>query len=502
MNEAIHSGLAPYGPPSTVSIVRDEGVRDYPESPPFNPPEVYPEYPFESPTDEHNKVYSLVREALIQLGLDQGNIGTPEWNPFRGIVIPGTTVLIKPNLVNHRHEKGLAASSVVVHGSVIRPVIDYVHIALQGRGRIIVADTPLEKTDFDTLCRENGLAETVAYVATQSSIPTELIDLRAYRTFVHSGGRFSRVPISGDAVAALTVELGRDSALVDLDGENTNYHTLSDHSVDHYEPRTAQEGAPNRYHNTNTHQYRVAKQVLSADTVISVAKLKTHKKAGVTLNLKNMIGIVQGKEFIPHHRPGSSPIGDAFPSFPPRRYVVQRRFRQMVARFLALHLAVRSGVRFVVRNVMKLHLLSGEQPVEWGEWYGNDTIWRTILDVNSILLYADKTGTMQNMRQRRYFCLVDGVVGMGGEGPMAGEVVTPGIILAGSEPVATDAVAAGLMGFDVNRIKTISKAGEQRGHVLGTCDRKRITVLAKDESLRDLNLHFKPPLSWAGHLKV
>jgi len=485
-----------------VSIIRDEKVNDYPKNPPFNPPTIYPEYPFDSPVDEENTVYPLIREALLQMGLDQQNIGTPDWNPFREIVMPGTTVLIKPNLGNHRHGKGLSISNVIVHGSVIRPILDYVSIALEGSGKIIVADTPMEKTDFVKLCDMNGLNETTEYLRRISKIPVDLVDLRGHRILGRNEGSSPMTPLSGDELGFQTIDLAQDSELTDLDGDNTNYFAPYDDSVDHHNPYTTGRGAPNNYHNKNVHQYEIAGPVLSADSVISVAKMKTHKRAGVTLNLKNMIGIVHGKDLLPHYRHGSPPRGDAFPYFPPKSYVFKRKFRQKLASCVPKNAAFYSGVKYIARQLMKVHSLPEEEYVEWGSWYGNDTLWRTILDVNKILLYADKDGILQDTRQRGYFCFIDGVIGMSGEGPLHGEAVSAGIILAGNEPVATDAVAAVLMGFDVNKIKTISKVAELERHLLGTCNKKEIVVSTKEKTLQHLNLHFNPPRGWLGHIEI
>ncbi len=129
-------------------------------------------------------------------------------------------------------------------------------------------------------------------------------------------------------------------------------------------------------------------------------------------------------------------------------------------------------------------------------------MWRTIVDLNKLLLYTDKSGIMQDTKQRSYFCFIDGIIGMSGEGPMQGDPVSAGVILAGTEPVATDTIATGLMGFDVNKIKSISKAGELEKHALGTCDKRQITVLTKDKRLQKLNMHFNPPRGWIGHIEV
>jgi uncharacterized protein (DUF362 family) len=487
---------------SIVSITRNKDICDYPNNPPFNPPKIYPEYPFEPTINKGNTIYLLVRNALLQMELDKQNIGTKEWNPFREIVTPGTTILIKPNFVSHYHEKGLSVNSVIVHGSVIRPIVDYVYIALRGKGKIIIADTPLENADFSKICILSGLSETIEYLKKQSDIQIELLDLRASRTIFDSGGKITKEPLSGDPMGYQLVDIGQDSALAELDGENTNYYTLGDHSVNHYNPYEIKRGVPNLYHNKDIHQYSIGRTVLSADTVISVAKLKVHKKAGVTLNLKNMIGIIHGKEFIPHHRPGSPPNGDSFPLPPPKKYIIKRSLTQRVLRILSKNEQVYNSIKYIVRDLMKIpHSLEEREHIEWGDWYGNDTVWRTILDVNKILFYADGSGVMREKRQRKYFCFIDGVIGMEGDGPMGGDAVPVGVIFAGKDPVAVDTVAAKMMGFDVNKLKTIKKAGKLEKYAIGRCDKKKIKVLLEDEKLWDV-MHFRPPVGWVGYVEI
>src|SRR5262249_31680546 len=62
------------------------------------------------------------------------------------------------------------------------------------------------------------------------------------------------------------------------------------------------------------HCYSISRRALEADLMISLPKLKTHKKTGVSLNVKNMIGINTDKNYIPHFRIGSpAQGGDEFP---------------------------------------------------------------------------------------------------------------------------------------------------------------------------------------------
>ena len=88
---------------NTVSIVVENNVANYPMSPPYNPPEMFPEYPLATGTDSENNIYAMVRDLLYQLELDEENFGTASWNPFKGLVAQGDIVIIKPNLVGHDH---------------------------------------------------------------------------------------------------------------------------------------------------------------------------------------------------------------------------------------------------------------------------------------------------------------------------------------------------------------------------------------------------------------
>lgn len=57
-----------------------------------------------------------------------------------------------------------------------------------------------------------------------------------------------------------------------------------------------------------------------------------------------------------------------------------------------------------------------------------------------------------------YLTIVDGITGMEGMGPAEGMPVPMGIILAGENPVALDAVAARIMGFDPEQIRYLQYA--------------------------------------------
>ncbi len=57
--------------------------------------------------------------------------------------------------------------------------------------------------------------------------------------------------------------------------------------------------------------------------------------------------------------------------------------------------------------------------------------------------------------------IIDGIVGMEGEGPFKGDLVELGLIIAGNNVVATDACAAAVMGFDPESIEHLKLASEK-----------------------------------------
>ncbi|MCV6004648.1 DUF362 domain-containing protein, partial [Escherichia coli] len=81
-------------------------------------------------------------------------------------------------------------------------------------------------------------------------------------------------------------DLGRESLLEPITDQGQNFRVTC------YDPRLlAARHAPGR------HQYLVSRDIIEADVVINLPKLKTHKKAGLTCALKNLIGINGNKEF-------------------------------------------------------------------------------------------------------------------------------------------------------------------------------------------------------------
>ena len=182
----------------------------YPAEPPFHPDCPYPECAFPHGS-EPNPVYAAVRECLRAAGLDSERYGSPGWNPFGALINPGETVLLKPNLVKETHPRDPEGwRYVLTHGSVIRAVADYVWKALEGRGKIIVADAPHTDSSFDAIVTLLGLDKLADFYRAQG-LGLELIDLRQEEWTTRDSVIVRRSKRPGDPRGYVEFDLGEAS---------------------------------------------------------------------------------------------------------------------------------------------------------------------------------------------------------------------------------------------------------------------------------------------------
>jgi len=239
--------------------------------------------------------------------------------------------------------------------------------------------------------------------------------------------------------------------------------------------------APIPYHSSNKNIYSISNTVLDADLFINVPKLKTHKKTGVTISLKSLIGTSNRKHWLPHYQAGSPPLGDEYPEEASLR-------ERMISQLSRFPLPKGHSFIFNIPNVLERKNLITE-----GCWSGNKTLWRTILDFNSILFYADKRGVLSKRKQRNYITIVDGIIGGEGEGPLRSSPKKCGVLIGGYDPVAVDAVATSAMGLNASKINHIEMA-EQNAFYIGTSKPEQIKIVPEKHA--SLNFNFKVPQSW------
>lgn len=491
----------------TKVAVNDTGRPDYPSSGPFHPHEAFPEYAYGSPhIDSRNHVYAAVRELLHDMGLDRRGFGTPRWNPLGELVRPGQNVVIKPNMVISEHELGdIGILASVAHGSIIRPLVDYALIANEGRGWVTICDSPIKEVDFEKLTAFTGLAAVVRFHK-EMGADVRLLDIRdLHVTRNERGVMVSSRQLPGDPLGYTIVDLGNKSVLAEVSSHNQRFRSTA--AV--YENKMAET------HTDSVNLYSMPNTILAADCLIGVAKLKNHRKCGVTLSLKNMIGTTNEKRWLPHHRVGTPQHGgDICPDDAPPT----RKAREALKDKFISHAYGLWGFKYLV-PILKVanrwlvswwakRLFANQQRSDVGEgdWWGNDTIWRTAIDLNMIIRYADKTGKMQKTPQRQYLSIIDGILGGHREGPLHPTPKECGLIVGGLDPIAVDVVCSHIMGFDPDRIKLLSES-HRAPFALGTADPERIEVVSnRPRWTRWLepdfdHLAFEPSAGWKGYVE-
>jgi hypothetical protein len=140
-------------------------------------------------------------------------------------------------------------------------------------------------------------------------------------------------------------------------------------------------------------------------------------------------------------------------------------------------------------------------PIVEGSWYGNDTVWRCIKDLNTIVLFADAQGMLQEVPQRQYLCIGDGIIAGDKEGPMRQRPRLAGLIVSGLSAVAVDRVAAHVMGFDFQKIPQIREGFKNEHWTLTPFAENEIVWRSNVGAVQEINLLFEPPANWKGHIE-
>ena len=338
-----------------------------------------------------------VKEALGSALQNFFNLSTGDKNPLSGLVKPGDSVFIKPNWVASRwrascpHEDSLYC--VITHPSVIAAVVDYVAIALEGRGEIILGDNPSIDADFEELMNTTKIRTLEkkydGLLKVKDLRPLVCDDLKNY------GKKYLMVPQPGDDKGEVKINLGKESLLYGINPKN--FRGVFDEREDTIASHTG-----------DNQLYTFSKSLYDADVYISVPKLKTHQKIGVTLNLKGLVGAVTNKNQLVHWRVGYPEInGDEYPD----------------------------KISYMESKTAKV--------THRGSWPGNDTIWRMVVD-----LYLG-----MKRKDRKYFSVVDGIMGGEGQGPFCPTAKHSNSLIVGDDLLAVDCVATRYMGLNPCRIK-------------------------------------------------
>jgi uncharacterized protein (DUF362 family) len=480
-----------------IAAVQDPAV-GYPTSEDyFSPDRVWPEYRLGHVSGRPNPAYSLVRKCLADAGLDSVNFGKAAWNPLGAYISPGDRVFLMCNFVEQKigaiSDEMLFAKCT--HGSVIRAMIDYVLIALQGKGSIGFGNAPLQSCDWNAVIDQTGALQVQKFFTDihKGSVGVKLSDLRRHVIRRRSWGGVAVDLHDNTEDHTVEVDLGEKSLLEMLyRGQDEPKFRVLD-----YDPRRTA-----FCHGMGKHLYLVHREIMESDAIISIPKLKTHEKVGMTCAIKGCVGAVSHKDCLAHHRYGPSSLGgDEYPdslSFLRGISAVHDAVYKMEPGFAReiLH-AVDVFSRKLTRRFHRA--LSGS-------WPGNDTCWRMAVDLATILEYADRKGDLHKDKQRKHMMLADGIIGGEGDGPLSPRPVSLGYLCFSDNVTAGDYVNALAMGFRPDTLPIIREALKPNDYPLFRGEPSELVIRWNGETLRAGSFHpdhgrkFLPPKEWRGTL--
>ena len=194
---------------------------------------------------------------------------------------------------------------------------------------------------------------------------------------------------------------------------------------------------------------RICARVTAARCRVSLGVAKTHGLYRVGLGLTDLTGVFHPDDgFLPgqEHGAGGGPLRVPYRAVP----VVESWRGWLVRAWLGLR-SISGGMRLTGSERRRL------------EWIEKAT--------NALVALAALV--------KPRVSLIDGFAAMEGEGPRYGRRLALGTVIAGTDPVAVDAVAASIMGFEPREIAYLRQA-EIMG--LGTADLAAITILGDPAS--------------------
>lgn len=325
----------------------------------------------------------LLWQAIAGLADDGDPIGY-----LKTLVRPGGTVLIKPNWV----EPSYWYNGKITHPTLVWQMAAMAAAAVGAEGHVLVAEGTAEARDWGPIVRYTGSDHTVAGQRA-NGLPVRLMDLDAARN-----GR-------------LSVYLGRLSRFA---SSNEVYYD-------------AHSGRMGRIGDGRVGRYLIARPVIDADLVIDFAKAKIHCSAGVTLGLKNFLGIVPAND---------GPYGDNASKDVPHSSADERADGRVLV--------------------------------------SNRTLGYSMADLAAAATYVARDGSVQRRAQRNLLYVVDGIIS-GGNYQYNPTPKLTGWVAASRDPVALDHVGTRLLGFDV--AKVLSLTPSERGTLhLGWANPPRLAI--------------------------
>lgn len=367
-------------------------------------------------------------------------------------------VLLKPNLVLHNSNPN-DEICLRTNWSVI---LGLLRVILEKKPKaVVIGDAPIQRCKWNLMMNPNFVKE-VEDLSRDYNVPILIEDFRAVKF-----DRERNVLEYSKNGEYIIFDVAKKSWLEDITTDKPLFRVTC------YNPDELA-----KTHKKGVHKYCVTSQIFKCDTIITIPKVKTHQKSGITNSLKILVGINGNKDYLPHHRIGALGYGgDCY-----KGWHILRRLSELL-----LDSANRRIGRYSYKIIQKLSSLlwklsfpNKAQNLAAG-WYGNDTVWRMVLDLNLIAIYGKSDGTLADVPQRTLYTLCDGIIGGQGNGPLSPEPVASGFIAFSNNSYAMDVVAGKLFKLNIDRIPLLKVANK----LIQDIDLK-LVIDGKESTIRDL----------------
>lgn len=409
--------------------------------------------------DDRDRLYESVKELLLN-HLNQSDI-------------KGKRVLLKPNLVK-QNEAAWDDVCLFTHPNLILATLK---VILECSPKsVVVGDAPIQDCHWEKLFSKEFYDE-VDNLQKEFCVPISIRDFRKV-IFDSSTNQFGKSKRTDDDY--LIFDVGDRSWLEPITDETIKFR------VTNYDPDRMKLS-----HAKGMHRYCVAKEIFESDIVITMPKTKTHRMACLTNSLKILVGMNGDKDYLPHHRIGAKDQGgDCY-----KNYNILRSTAEKLLDFANRHRGtfIFLPVRFLVQVLWRISIPNRGETMA-ATWYGNDTVWRMVMDLNLIASYGTKDGKMAMTPQRTIYTLCDAIVGGQKEGPLYPDPLASGVLFFSNDSYLSDEVAGNLFQLNLNKIPLLAQAAIQNKKKEFEIILNGSIVSMKD--VRDIGIEAEVPSGW------
>lgn len=408
----------------------------------------------------------------------------------------GEKVFIKPNWVMHplknNEDRWIAT---VTNSALIDAVLKSLYNKMKGKGHIIIGDSPMGFADIKIILSLMQIDSIINKYCTEE-FQIEVIDIRNYYLKEFKDMIVQRVNLKGDPRGNRIIALEDNSLFYDKENKEygfvDNVYSVSD------------------FHNDKHNKYVISQSVLECNYFINLPKLKTHRSAGITCAMKNLVGITANKNSIPHRTKGSDlEGGDTYSHKLNKVQNIDDDSKSFIRKIIQINNPI-INYSLVPIKIIYNKINKSSKVIPSGYWHGNKTIYRSIIDLNRILLYCDRDGNMNDTVQRRYLSIADAIIAGDGEGPLIPTIKKCNLLLISDNPVTLDTVACQLIGFKLEKLPFLYESykdmkwplvnfNEEEVKIISDLDKwnNRYAIDIKGEE----SFQFMPVEGWKGYVE-